>query len=493
MTKTLSASVSAVRASIAAIVASLGATACVSETEAPVVYGSEPTWTGRVYRSPEEVKTEAASARQREARAPIAAPTQPVVTASAPPTKAERQRFDYDAQPRYLAADLITDVSARSEDAPTLTVSPVAEARVAAPVDRGRVIRLEPLNAPERAAKSPAKKSDSVVVAKGDIVVAKGDIVVAKGDTVYAISRRTGAAPQDIINANDLQPPYSLEIGDKLVVPADAKARPQRLASLSQPKQRATRATPPAAKAATHTVRKGETLYRIATNAGSDVRTLARLNRLSAPYELSVGQKLRVPASRAAGAPARKSTRAAAKKPVALAPQTTASLKPSALKPAASVPTKTASREPVAPKPSDIGPSVEKEDNATPEAEAADFRWPVRGAILKGYDANLATRNDGVDIGAPTGTPVRAAADGEVVYRGAELDDYGNLLLIRHEDGFVTAYAHNDVMIAKKGDYVRQGQIIAKVGQTGDADQPQLHFEIRRNLKAIDPLALLDN
>ena len=120
------------------------------------------------------------------------------------------------------------------------------------------------------------------------------------------------------------------------------------------------------------------------------------------------------------------------------------------------------------------------------------FDWPVKGAIIGQYGSgDLGRRNDGVNIAAPVGTPVRSAADGEVVYRGSELDGYGNLLLIKHDDGFVTAYAHNDVMLVRKGQKVRQGQVIAKVGQTGSAPEPQLHFEIRQNLKSVDPLAFL--
>ncbi|MHA7873321.1 MAG: murein hydrolase activator EnvC family protein, partial [Hyphococcus sp.] len=120
------------------------------------------------------------------------------------------------------------------------------------------------------------------------------------------------------------------------------------------------------------------------------------------------------------------------------------------------------------------------------------FAWPVRGAVIAEYGSgDVGRRNDGVNIAAPAGTPVRAAADGEVVYRGSELDGFGNLLLVKHTDGFVTAYAHNDAMLVKKGDKVRQGQVIAKVGESGAVTSPQLHFEIRQNLKSVDPIALL--
>ena len=120
------------------------------------------------------------------------------------------------------------------------------------------------------------------------------------------------------------------------------------------------------------------------------------------------------------------------------------------------------------------------------------FEWPLRGAVVSGFGmGELGRRNDGINIAAPAGSAVRAAAPGEVVYRGSELDGFGNLLLIKHEGGYVSAYAHNDAMLVRKGDRVRQGQVIAKVGQTGDVTSPQLHFEIRRELKAVDPTSLL--
>ena len=96
-----------------------------------------------------------------------------------------------------------------------------------------------------------------------------------------------------------------------------------------------------------------------------------------------------------------------------------------------------------------------------------------------------------MNIAAPAGTAVRAAADGQVVYRGSELEGFGNLLLVKHDDGFVTAYAHNDSMLVKKGDQVRKGQVIAKVGQTGSVTTPQLHFEIRQESQPVNPVALL--
>ncbi|MCA8889136.1 MAG: LysM peptidoglycan-binding domain-containing M23 family metallopeptidase [Parvularculaceae bacterium] len=285
-----------------------------------------------------------------------------------------------------------------------------------------------------------------------------GRVTVLPGDTVYAISRRTGASPQSIITLNHLSPPYTLTIGETLRVPSSA-VPPSRADSAGIVKT-STRAQPGLRDDAVHVVQAGETLYSISRASDVSVDAIARANRLRSPYTLSIGQTLKIPGAlidgaKSAPAPKRE---AAASGDVADIARTVSYNKPA---PTAAV-----------------APSL--------------FDWPVKGAVIGGYGMmSSGKRNDGVNIAAPVGTPVRAAADGEVVYRGAELDGYGNLLLIKHTDGFVTAYAHNDVMLVKKGDMVRRGQVIAKVGQTGAASEPQLHFEIRQNLKAIDPVALL--
>jgi murein DD-endopeptidase MepM/ murein hydrolase activator NlpD len=121
------------------------------------------------------------------------------------------------------------------------------------------------------------------------------------------------------------------------------------------------------------------------------------------------------------------------------------------------------------------------------------FLWPVQaGKIVLGYGPTTSGQhNDGVNIAAPTGTEVRAAENGVVAYAGNELRGFGNLLLIRHADGWMTAYAHNDALLVKRGDTVTRGQAVAKVGQSGSVGEPQLHFELRRGTRAIDPLPYL--
>jgi murein DD-endopeptidase MepM/ murein hydrolase activator NlpD len=116
------------------------------------------------------------------------------------------------------------------------------------------------------------------------------------------------------------------------------------------------------------------------------------------------------------------------------------------------------------------------------------FRWPLRGAILRGFKSGA---NDGIDIAAPVGEPVHAAADGVCIYAGDELQTYGKLVLIRHADGFVTAYADNSELEVKEGDPVKRGQIIAKSGNSGEAASPRLHFELRKDGKPVDPIKYL--
>jgi murein DD-endopeptidase MepM/ murein hydrolase activator NlpD len=112
------------------------------------------------------------------------------------------------------------------------------------------------------------------------------------------------------------------------------------------------------------------------------------------------------------------------------------------------------------------------------------FRWPLRGPILQGFKAG---ENEGIDIKSPVGEPVHAAADGVCTYAGDELKSYGMLILIRHPDGYVTAYANNSELLVKEGDRIRRGQIIAKSGDSGGVSSPRLHFELRKDGKALDP------
>lgn len=142
-------------------------------------------------------------------------------------------------------------------------------------------------------------------------------------------------------------------------------------------------------------------------------------------------------------------------------------------------------------------PSVQQVSAPQPEPEASqpsataaglDFRWPARGRVIAGFGTG---GNEGINIALPEGTPVRAAEGGTVAYAGSELKGYGNLILIRHDDGYVSAYAHNRDLLVKRGDDVRRGQVISNSGRTGNVNAPQLHFEIRRGSDPVDPMPYL--
>jgi murein DD-endopeptidase MepM/ murein hydrolase activator NlpD len=137
---------------------------------------------------------------------------------------------------------------------------------------------------------------------------------------------------------------------------------------------------------------------------------------------------------------------------------------------------------------------------AAPAAKPAEttsalptFRWPVRGKVITGYGAKTNGKsNDGINVAVPEGTPVKAAEDGVVAYSGNELKGYGNLILVRHSNGYVTAYAHASELLVKRGDTIKRGQVIAKSGQSGEVGSPQLHFEIRKGSQPVDPLQFLN-
>jgi murein DD-endopeptidase MepM/ murein hydrolase activator NlpD len=122
-------------------------------------------------------------------------------------------------------------------------------------------------------------------------------------------------------------------------------------------------------------------------------------------------------------------------------------------------------------------------------AASAGFRWPVRGRIISGFGKKPnGERNDGINLAVPEGTSVKAAEDGTVIYAGNELKSYGNLVLIRHSNGWVSAYAHNSKLEVKRGDQVRRGQVVALSGMSGGVTTPQVHFELRKEATPVDPL-----
>jgi murein DD-endopeptidase MepM/ murein hydrolase activator NlpD len=132
--------------------------------------------------------------------------------------------------------------------------------------------------------------------------------------------------------------------------------------------------------------------------------------------------------------------------------------------------------------------SQEAVKSAEPAGSLPGFRWPVRGRVIAAFGPKSnGVQNDGINLAVPEGTPIKAAEDGVVAYAGSELKGYGNLVLVRHPNGFVTAYAHASDILVKRGETVKRGQVIAHAGQTGSVTSPQLHFEIRKGATPVDP------
>jgi murein DD-endopeptidase MepM/ murein hydrolase activator NlpD len=231
-------------------------------------------------------------------------------------------------------------------------------------------------------------------------------------------------------------------------------------------------------------VNHGDTLLSIARRNHVSVAELARANNLEPSTKLRLGMKLTVPGARgAAAAPAQA---IAAAQPAVPSPPATK------LAAATAGPLQTAHLAQATTKIEDA-PAAETPIKAS-EATGAlpTFRWPVRGRVIAAYGAKTNGKvNDGINLAVPEGTPVKAAEDGVVAYSGNELKGYGNLVLIRHANGYVTAYAHASELLVKRGDIIKRGQIIAKSGQSGEVGSPQLHFEIRKGSSPVDPLQFL--
>ena len=241
-----------------------------------------------------------------------------------------------------------------------------------------------------------------------------------------------------LIEANRLEPPYRLRPGQELTIP----------------------------KTRTHRVQKGESLYGVSRKYGAEITMLASLNGLGAPYTIYEGQELRLPA-------------------------TSISDEPWAL-PSGGV-TKTT---PPASGPKQIGgtpvPQPKPPLPAPPKRGNGKFLWPAEGSVISKFGPKEGgLHNDGINIKVASGTSVRAADNGVVAYVGNELKGYGQLLLVRHSDGFVTAYAHNSKLLVKRGDTVKRGQVISESGRTGSVTEPQIHFEVRKGSKALDPAIYL--
>ena len=231
------------------------------------------------------------------------------------------------------------------------------------------------------------------------------------------------------------------------------------------------------------TVAPGDTLDKISTRHGVPARTIIALNGLSHPYWLKTGQRLELPHEALRATPAVEAEAQVVATPEAeveaavLTPPTPPAKRSTHLSYAELASSSTVTRS-------------DTSDVPLPPTRNT-FLWPTEGQLISGFGVKPGgMHNDGINVAVPIGSEIRAAKNGVVAYAGNELRGYGNLVLIRHEDGWMTAYAHNDSLLVEKGDVVRRGQVISHSGRTGRVDRPQAHFEIRRNGKPKDPLRL---
>jgi lipoprotein NlpD len=268
------------------------------------------------------------------------------------------------------------------------------------------------------------------------------DYPVRSGDTIYSIAWKYELDPFELARWNNLSSPYKIYPGQRLnMKPEDAAVTPSRAVSKSSG---GAKPVPDSV-----TVRKGDTLYAIAQRYNMTISQLASINGLRSPYTIKPGQTLQLSSTQSYRAapttktPTRKST--ATRKPV------TASL---------------------------------PDDN-----RKVSWQWPVHGKLITTFKSNKTGRK-GIDIAGTEGKAVKAAAPGKVVYSGNGLISYGNLVIIRHNRTYLSAYAHNRKLLVKEGDSIRAGQKIAELGKTG-TDSPRLHFEIRKNGKPVNPLKYL--
>jgi len=440
------------------------------------------------------------------------------------------------SQPAAVARQPLPTVQPRQQQARTLEP-------MDAPVTQGQnSFGAAPQAFPERPAElasavpvNPAYANDSDAMLAPDPIVTGSApraagwtttggtrITLGPGETIYNLSKRYGVPASEIMKANGIADASKVASGKQLLIPVyvysrqapvsapdnDAKTRaakssaglqgeanqqrvplpnpaPQRDAavlpgapSLRNPKNETLSATAATASNAAasksaggkYTVKGGDTLNRIAHAHGVNVAALKSANNLTGS-NIRIGQTLSIPAAGAANVDA----------------STTASIQTDAA-PKSYTPPVAAAGDGVADK--------TKADTASVAPAATGigrYRWPARGQVITGFaKTENGKRNDGIDISMPAGTPVKAAENGVVIYSGDGLKEYGKTILVRHDDGLVTVYAHAQSLNVNRGDKVTRGQVIASSGMTGVAKTPRLHFEVRKNASPVDPTTYLE-
>lgn len=344
------------------------------------------------------------------------------------PSPSPRSAIEVDSLPPVPPKRPVTATTATSTDSRAPAANQVA-INPAAPVPSARPYE-------QTAAAAPPDERN---------IPSDGVHVVTPKQTVYALSRLYRVPVRSLLVLNDLQPPYLLNTGQKVKIPVQR----------------------------THVVAKGQTVYAISRLYDVSLAELVRLNEIGKPFTIVTGQTLLLPdAQRTAVATAASET---------TVPEASGDVSgPGDDEQVATV---------APPKPKRVVLPPSTNIPQPKKFSGSGFLWPVNGRVISRFGGKgKGLRNDGINVAAPKGTPIRAAQNGVVAYRGNQLRGFGNLLLIKHDKGYMTAYAHADRILVERGARVKRGQVIARVGSTGSVATSQLHFEIRRGRQPINPL-----
>ena len=382
----------------------------------------------------------------------------------------------------------------------------------------------------DKSDEKPIKKDTETPIVKENT----DEIIVVRGDTVYSLSKKHNMSVKEFAQINNLSEPYTLKIGQKLTTRASTVSPDQKKVETSVAKstpeskveqkkeipnvisaekvqqiktERVAAATKPVKKTTEVkrvnlteiTVKQGDTLYSISRKYEIPVNDLAVMNKLSAPFALVPGQKLKVPnlntvqtktaseikhetKKSAVNSTAKTSTKVVDKKSDAKNVKTQTPQKSTSVKESEK---SKISQNKISSDPKKTLPKISARSSSK-------FSWPIRGTILSGYGPKKGGLvNDGINISANLGASVKAAENGVVAYAGNEIKGMGNLIIIQHSDGWMTVYAHLNSMNVRRGAKVVVGQPIGTVGKTGKVDKPQLHFEIRKGTKSYNPTQYL--
>ena len=277
-------------------------------------------------------------------------------------------------------------------------------------------------------------------------VVASQTYIVAPGDSLRRVAERTGAASEAIARANDLQPPFTIRVGQRLAIPGGRY----------------------------HLVRQGETGIAIARAYGVEWSRIVGANQLEEPYVLRAGQRVLIP-----GDPAQPPSRA--ERAAAFRLDIDDILTGGEPAPAP----RQAPAKPVTSPRRVLPPTAVV---AAPARLQGGFVWPVDGQVVRRFGPGKSgERNDGIKIAVPVSTPIHATADGVVAYAGDGIAALGGLIIVRHGNGWTSVYGHASKLLVQRGQSVKRGQTIALSGETGFADRPEVHFELRKGRTPVDP------